>query len=376
MIYNMNTAAPKRLPTLSSSYPASASIAAGESVTLQIVIQKDGRPDDYTYQWYLDGAAVSGALSASYTWTAAKTDGGTHYFYCMVTNKAGSVNSRTATVSVDDSAFRTPSFTYTGDYSMTDDSGNAVTPGSLVDNWKLAFLTSGTLNVTALGNAANGIDVFCLGGGGGGSGAFWSSNDDGYGGNGGGGGGGGYGTTSNGISLVTGNSNIVVGAGGSGGAGGASGTGSWAEAGGAGGTSSAFGVSAAGGGGGRSHTGSDNVYPYNGGTGSSSGGSGGASNKNGIAGGAGTVLEFGTGAVYAGGGGGGGGGFYASYGANAYAGGAGGNPGGGSGGAWGVGGNGTANTGGGGGGGGAPQGKTSYAGGSGGSGIVIIRNKR
>ena len=64
-----------------------------------------------------------------------------------------------------------PTFTYTGSYEIVDDAGNVLDESSESDmqteNWKIRFLTSGTLNFSKLGNAYNGIDVFLVGGGGG-----------------------------------------------------------------------------------------------------------------------------------------------------------------------------------------------------------------
>ncbi len=55
-----------------------------------------------------------------------------------------------------------PNFTYTGNCAVIDDGNN---------NWRVKFLTSGTLTFHNLINASNGIDVFLVGGGGsGGSG--------------------------------------------------------------------------------------------------------------------------------------------------------------------------------------------------------------
>jgi hypothetical protein len=53
-----------------------------------------------------------------------------------------------------------PEFTYSGDFQFIDDGDK---------NWRIKLLTSGTFKFTSIGNAANGIDVFCVGGGGGGS---------------------------------------------------------------------------------------------------------------------------------------------------------------------------------------------------------------
>ena len=64
---------------------------------------------------------------------------------------------------------RIPKFTYTGNYQFIDDGSG---------NWRIKFLSSGTLTFTSLGNARKGIDVFLVGGGGGGAeiylGALWA----------------------------------------------------------------------------------------------------------------------------------------------------------------------------------------------------------
>lgn len=240
-----------------------------------------------------------------------------------------------------------PTFTYDGTYEIVDDEDTAI--DNSTGNWKIRFLTSGTLNFTELNGAADGIDVFVVGGGGGGGR--------------GGGGGGGY-TKLGTATPTTGTSyTITVGAGG----------GSKA----AGGESSAFGVIANGG-----ATPSASYCGANGGSGGGGyagdgkGGDGGSDGSDGAtvgsnAGGTGqgtTTREFcESGATLYAGGGGGGCGPYGGTG-----GGAGGAGGGGSGSKSNTGNNAIANTGGGGGGDGGGNG----TGGSGGSGIVIIRNAR
>lgn len=260
-----------------------------------------------------------------------------------------------------------PSFTYTGDYRLIDDGDK---------NWRIKFLTSGTLTFQSIGNAKGGIDVFCVGGGG--NGGYSAATSFGA-----AGGGGGYTTTVKGISVAEETPyEITIGAGGTAGSSAVNG-----------GDTSAFNVVAGGG------KGVGPVYDKQpGGDGGSGGGSsarwevgaaGGSDGENGVNqysangggwqayGGAGqgtTTREFGeeTGDLYAGGGGGGGGGDNSGI-----AGGAGGDGGGGAGSAYdgGNGVNGSANTGGGGGGNGGGWSGTGY-GGSGGSGIVVIRNAR
>ena len=150
-----------------------------------------------------------------------------------------------------------PVFTYTGVYQIVDDNDNIITHSD--NNWKIRFLTSGTLTFSNLNGARGGIDCFLVGGGGGSGGiSSWNC---------GGGGGGGYAGTVRGASLYENTPyNIVIGAGGAG-ASSSSGTGS------AGGnTGFAYVGEVAGGGGGG---------PINGGNGGSGGGSGGSQSNHG-----------------------------------------------------------------------------------------------
>jgi hypothetical protein len=217
------------------------------------------------------------------------------------------------------------SFTYSGAYELVNEN---------TDNWKIRFLTSGTLKLKS--NIT--IDAFLVGGGGG-PGMYF-----------GGGGGGGYTNTSSSIALVKDQPyTIVIGAGGV--QQGAKAIGS------TGGTSSAFGFTASGGLGGKTGE-SSATYGGNGGSGGAGyTGTGGSNGGNGsLYAGIGqgtTTKEFGetTGTLYAGGGGG-------------YSG-PGGSGGGGNGNLYGYPFSGTPNTGGGSG------GDNSSA--TGGSGIIIIR---
>ena len=343
------------LPVLSASYPKDVTVtaAAGASASFSISITTPGRPAEYTYQWYRNGAAVSGGTAASLTLTGL-TAAATYSVYCKVTNKAGSVNSRVATLTV---LSYLPTYTYSGSSKLIDD-GNF--------NWRLKLLTSGNLTFSHLGSAgSNVVDVFLVGGGGGGA----------TGGGGNGGGGGGYTLTNKSTTISKGASySIIIGAGG------AAGT-SWPNRDGKEGGATKvteLGLAVGGGRGGSSE--------WNGGAGGSGGGAayGGAggsngsngTNSNGVGGyGQGTTTrEFGdpSGDLYAGGGGAG----HAGDRNTQY----GGDGGGGNGNMEGTVGTlatpGVKNTGGGGGGGFYLQENESRGGRAGGSGIVIIRNTR
>lgn len=90
----------KILPVLNGAYPADASVTynygGSASATFKVVIETEGKPAEYTYQWYVDGAAVSGATGTSYTLSTSTEI--TKRVYCKVTNAAGTVTSRTATL--------------------------------------------------------------------------------------------------------------------------------------------------------------------------------------------------------------------------------------------------------------------------------------
>lgn len=98
MIFDMTASAGEsyKVPVLNSSYPANATTPIRSAVTLKVTISTAGNPTTYTYQWYKGSTAISGATSATYKFTP--TEVGTTKFYCVVTNAAGSVTSRTATI--------------------------------------------------------------------------------------------------------------------------------------------------------------------------------------------------------------------------------------------------------------------------------------
>ena len=343
-IFTRREAKIKKLPVLNGNYPTDATTWHGGQATFSVAISEAGVPDEYTYQWYRNGSVWTGATKSSVSWSSAAI--GSHTIYCIVTNKAGSVRSRTATLTVKDPAMY---YSYTGTAEKIDD-GNG--------NWRIKLKTSGVFKFTSLGNWNGLIDVFCVGGGCAGGSGYWDVGN-GY----GKAGSGGYTTTQKSVQSAANVSyNIVIGAGGQG---------AFVS----GGNTTAFGVTA--GGGTKLHGGSGggaygNTEVNNGG---SNGGNGDPQDAANIGidhwgspgrGQGRTTREFGepTGTLYAGGGGAGGNGSAQAHGG----------AGGGGNGAW----NGHPQTSGkentGGGGGGMYYGLTNV--GKGGSGIVVIRNHR
>lgn len=89
----------RKIMVLDSKYPENVTVNAGTNAVFSAVIAEDGRPTEYTYQWYVNGSAVSGATTAVYT-RKTTSDKGTYSVYCQITNKAGTVKTRTATLTV------------------------------------------------------------------------------------------------------------------------------------------------------------------------------------------------------------------------------------------------------------------------------------
>lgn len=198
------------------------------------------------------------------TWTITSTKGGDSATQDVVITRL--------TVEYVTIVYRiTPDFTYTGDYEIVDDSDNPISDfANWKGNWKIRFLTSGTLTFTNLNGAENGIDVFLVGGGGSGAGGGSNSDDGGY--VQGAGAGGGYTKTTKNVAVeVDTEYTITIGSGGIGHA-------AYRTNGKSGGTTSAFGQSALGGSGGNA-----NCHGGNGGSGGGAAGFG--SNDRGAAGG-------------------------------------------------------------------------------------------
>jgi parallel beta-helix repeat protein len=89
--------APPPPPLSVSISPLSASILVGQSVTFTSTVSGGYTP--YSYQWYLNGNPVSGATSAS--WTFTPTTSGIYYIYLKVTDaKDNTAQSDTARITV------------------------------------------------------------------------------------------------------------------------------------------------------------------------------------------------------------------------------------------------------------------------------------
>ncbi|MGB6546981.1 MAG: choice-of-anchor D domain-containing protein, partial [Candidatus Acidiferrales bacterium] len=87
---------PVTAPAITSN-PASKTVTAGQTAMFSVVATGTA---PMTYQWKMNGAAISGATSASYTTAAATTTNSGETFSAAVSNSAGSATSSSATLTV------------------------------------------------------------------------------------------------------------------------------------------------------------------------------------------------------------------------------------------------------------------------------------
>ena len=112
-----------------------------------------GQNNSYTYQWYKNGSIVSGATSSSYTFTPSAI--GTTTLYCEVTNNAGTVTSRTATITANNILDLIPNTTSypASKWSVSSSSDFTMTIGSSSATFKSAS-TDGTRSASIAINAS------------------------------------------------------------------------------------------------------------------------------------------------------------------------------------------------------------------------------
>jgi hypothetical protein len=80
-----------------STQPANQNVAAGQAATFSVVATGSS---PLTYQWQLNGTAISGATSSSYTTPAATDASSGQEFRVTITNSLGSVTSNIATLTI------------------------------------------------------------------------------------------------------------------------------------------------------------------------------------------------------------------------------------------------------------------------------------
>ena len=109
------------LPILDTQYPKDiVDTFSTESInaTFTAVIAEHGNPASYSYQWYIDSSPVEGATNSTYTFLNI-TDTCSHTIYCTVTNKMGTVTTRTAQLNMTKLALPVLNANYPEDSNIT-----------------------------------------------------------------------------------------------------------------------------------------------------------------------------------------------------------------------------------------------------------------
>lgn len=111
---SVNVVVNSAAPTITTQ-PTGGTIYDTQTKTLTVVADGHGAP--LKYQWYKDGAAISGATSSSYTFDPSSV--GSFKFFCRVTT-SGYVDSNTVTVVVNQSATLTVTVAKLGSFNGVD----------------------------------------------------------------------------------------------------------------------------------------------------------------------------------------------------------------------------------------------------------------
>ena len=148
--------APANPPVITTNLEAAYNVNKGSTLELSIVAE-----DASSYQWYVDGAAVEGATSDSYTYSA--TTIGSVAVYCAATNAAGTTNSATATVTtVGSSACKLINVKYSNGFyawitqPYTDKNGNDINTGVYtIDSYYMEGEAVPTIDESSIEVSAN-----------------------------------------------------------------------------------------------------------------------------------------------------------------------------------------------------------------------------
>ena len=170
MIFNLNSAKSKKLPILNADYPQDVTVNSGNNAVFNASIEKDGHPTEYTYQWYVNGTKVDEATGATYV-RDTSSDKGQYVVFCEVTNKAGTVQTRIATMTVNKAPVLDES--YPADVSVDVTNGATFTvnvsdegyPASLTYQWYVdgSAVSGATGTSYTIASAAKGTtSVYCI----------------------------------------------------------------------------------------------------------------------------------------------------------------------------------------------------------------------
>ena len=137
------------LPAIVSA-PASTSVAAGSTATFSVVAGSNG---PFTYQWFRNGIAITGATTSSYTTPVVETGNSGSNFTVNVTNSTGTTTPTAAVLTVTSTVPTTPNLALNKPSTDSSSQNEAtlgakfVNDGSLTTRWSSAALDNSFLTI-------------------------------------------------------------------------------------------------------------------------------------------------------------------------------------------------------------------------------------
>ncbi len=133
--------------------PASTTVIAGQTATFSVAAVGTA---PLTYQWKMNGAAISGATSSSYTTPATTTGNSSEQFTVTVTNGSGSVTSSAATLTVTAATFILNASKTSLSFSNVNIGSNSILPVVLTNGGN-SNVTISNVTISGAGYTAGGV---------------------------------------------------------------------------------------------------------------------------------------------------------------------------------------------------------------------------
>jgi len=141
------------IPPSMTTQPTSSTVIAGQTATFTAAAAGTA---PLTYQWKMNGTAISGATSASYTTPATTTGNSSEQFTVTVTNAAGNITSASATLTVNAATFILNASTSALSFSSVNIGSNKILP-VVFTNAGNSNVTISNVTVSGAGYAASGV---------------------------------------------------------------------------------------------------------------------------------------------------------------------------------------------------------------------------
>lgn len=133
--------------------PTSATVIAGQTATFSV---SAAGAAPLTYQWKMNGTAVSGATSTSYTTPATTTGNSGEQFTVTVTNSAGSITSNAAALTVNAATLILNSSSTSLNFSNVSTGSNTILPVTFTNGGN-SNVTISNVTISGAGYTASGV---------------------------------------------------------------------------------------------------------------------------------------------------------------------------------------------------------------------------